>query len=105
VPCQQTAELKERRVNAWQELLKRFEAAGDGFLGRNVTGEETWVHYYQPETKKASKECRHTFSPKPKKFRTQPSAGKVMQTLLGRTRGNFEALHAQGVHCDQCNVW
>ena len=82
VPRQLTAELKERGVDACQELLKSFEAEGDGFLGRIVTGDETWVHYNQPETKKASKEWRHTSTPKPKKFRTQPSAGKVMLTLL-----------------------
>jgi len=29
--------LKERRVDACQELLKRLEAEGDGFLGRIVT--------------------------------------------------------------------
>jgi len=63
--------------------LKRFEAEGDGFLGRIVTGDETWVLYHQPETKKVSKEWHHTSSPKPKKFRPQPSAGKVMPTLLG----------------------
>jgi len=34
MPCQLTAELKERRVDACQEILKRFEAEGDGFLGR-----------------------------------------------------------------------
>ena len=39
VPRHLTAELKERRVNACQELLKRFEAEGDGFLGRIVTGD------------------------------------------------------------------
>jgi len=82
VPRQLTAELKERRVNACQELLKQFEAEGDGFLGRIVTGDETWFHYHQPETKKASKEWRHTSSPKPKKFRTQPSSGKAILTLL-----------------------
>ena len=75
VPRQLTAELKERRVDACQELLKRFEAEDDGFLGRTVTGDETWVQYHQPETKKASKEWRHTSSPKPKKFLTQPSVG------------------------------
>ena len=32
VPRQLTAELKERRVDACQELLKCFEAEGDGFL-------------------------------------------------------------------------
>ena len=31
--------------------------------------------------------------------------GKVYaESLLGWTRGNFGALHAQGEHCDQCNV-
>jgi len=55
VPHQLTAELKERRVDACQELLKRYEADG-GFLGRIVTGDETWVHHHQPQTKKASKE-------------------------------------------------
>jgi hypothetical protein len=63
--------------------LKHFEAEGEGFLGRIVTGGETWVHYHQPETKKASKEWLRTSSPKPKTFRTQPSGGKVMLTLLG----------------------
>jgi len=86
VPCQLTAELKERRVDACQELLKCFEAEGDGFLG-SVTADETWVHYHQLETKKASKEWRHTSSPKPKKFCTQPSGGKVMLTLFWDERG------------------
>jgi len=70
VPCQLTAELKERCVDACQERLKCFEAEGDGFLGRTVTGDETWVHYYLPETKKAIKEWRHSSSPKPKNFCT-----------------------------------
>jgi len=87
VPCQLTAELKERRGDACQELLKRFEAEAGNFLGITVTGDETWVHYHQPETKKASKEWHHTSSPKPKIFRTQPSAGKVMLTLFWDERG------------------
>jgi hypothetical protein len=36
VPRQLTAKLKERRVDACQEILKRFEAEGDSFLGRIV---------------------------------------------------------------------
>jgi len=87
VPCQRTAELKERRIDACQELLKCFEAEGDGFLERIVKGDETWVHYHQPETKKVSKEWHHTSSPKLKKFHTQPSARKVMLTLFWDERG------------------
>jgi len=87
VPSQLIAELKEQCVDVCQELFTCFEAEGDGFLGRNVTGDETWVHYHQPETKKVSKEWRHTSSPKPKKFRIQPSAGKVMLTVFGDELG------------------
>jgi hypothetical protein len=67
--------------------LKRLGTEGDGFLRRIVTGNETWVHYHQPETKKASKECRRTSSTKSKKFRTQPFAGKVMLTLFRDEQG------------------
>ena len=85
VPRQLTAELKERRVDACQQLLKRFEAEGDGFLGRTVTGDETWVHYHQPKSrKKASEEWRHTSSPKPKKIPHTTICGKgYAGSLLG----------------------
>jgi len=42
VPRQLTAELKERRADPCQELLKRFEAEGDGFLGRIVAGDDSF---------------------------------------------------------------
>ena len=41
VPRQLTAELKERHVDTCQEHLRLFEAEGDGFLGKIVTGDET----------------------------------------------------------------
>ena len=82
-----TPELRERCVDACEELLRRFKREGDGFLARIVTGDETWVHFHQPETKKESKEWRHSSSPKPKKCRTEPSAGKVMLTLFCDEKG------------------
>ena len=41
VPRQVTAELNERRVDAYHEHLKHSEAECDGFLRRSVTGDET----------------------------------------------------------------
>jgi hypothetical protein len=46
-----------------------------------VTGDESWVHF-QPETKRASKEWRHSTSLKPEKFRTQASVGEVILILF-----------------------
>jgi len=74
--------MKERRVDACQELLRRYEADGEAFLQRIVTGDETWVHFSEPERKRQSMEWRHTSSPKPKKVRMQRSAGKVMLTFF-----------------------
>jgi hypothetical protein len=55
--CRQvTAELKERRVYPFQELLQRYETEDDSLLKRIVIGDESWAHYYQPETKRASRE-------------------------------------------------
>jgi len=87
VRWQLTPELRKRRVDACEELLRRFEQEGDGFLARNITGDKIWVHFHQPETKRASKEWCHSSSPKPKKFRTEPSAGMVMLTLFWDEKG------------------
>lgn len=87
MPHQLTAELKYRHIDACEELLRRFHIKGDAFLGKIVTGVETWVHYHQLEMKRSSKEWRHKSLPKSKKFRTQQSAGKVMLTLFWDTKG------------------
>jgi hypothetical protein len=47
-----------------------------------VTGDENWVHYYDPETKITIEERRHSSSPNPKNFRTPASAGKLMLALF-----------------------
>jgi len=86
VPKRLTPEMKERRVDACQEPLLRYEAGGEAFLQRIVTGEESWVHFYEPEQKRKSMEWRHTSSPKPK-VRVQRSAGKVMLTFFWITTG------------------
>ena len=82
-----TPKLKEQQVDTCEELVRHYETESDDFLQRLVTGVESWVHYFQPETKRASKEWCHSTSPKPKKFRTQPSTGKVMLTLFWDNRG------------------
>ena len=52
-----------------------------------VTGDETWVHHWDPETKLESMAWKHKGSPTPVKFRTQPSAGKIMATIFWDSEG------------------
>jgi len=74
--------MKERHVDACQELLRQYEADGKAFLLHIVTGDKIWVHFCEPEQKRQSMAWHHTLSPKPKKVRVQRSAGKVMLTFF-----------------------
>ena len=75
------------RASVCSALLKRFRSKEDDFLSRLVTVDETWVHYYEPENKAQSRQWVGPGSPRPKKFKTQPSAGKVMATVFWDAQG------------------
>jgi hypothetical protein len=52
------------------------------FLERIVAADEIWVHHYESETKTHSMAWKHPISPVAKKFKSQPSTGKIMLTLF-----------------------
>jgi hypothetical protein len=45
-------------------------------------GDQTWVDYYEPESKRQSMEWWHTSSPPKKTFKSAPSARKLMLALF-----------------------
>ena len=75
------------RATVYSPLLKRFRSKEDDFLSRLVTVDETWVHYYEPENKAQRRQSVGLGSLRPKKFKTQPSAGKVMATVFWDAQG------------------
>ena len=81
IPKSLSDEQMATRASVCSALLKRFRSKDD-FLLRLVTVDETWVHYYEPENKVQSRQWVGPGSPRPKKFKTQPSAGKVMATVF-----------------------
>jgi len=87
VPRQLTNELKRSRQEVCTELLERYKMEGDQFMNSIVTGDESWAHHYEPETKLQSMQWHHLGSPSPKKFKSFPSAGKVMMTVFWDHRG------------------
>ena len=81
VPKSLSDEQMATRASVCSTLLKHFRSKDD-FLLHLVTVGETWVHYYEPENKAQSRQWVGPGSPRPKKFKTQPSAGKVMTTVF-----------------------
>ena len=76
----------EQMASVCSALLKHFRSKDD-FLLHLVTVDETWVHFYEPENKAQSGQWVGPGSPRPKKFKTQPSAGKVMATVFWDAKG------------------
>ena len=70
-----------------KQCLDLFNRNAQEFLRRVVTVDETWIHYYTPETKRQSKQWILPGESAPKKAKTVPSAGKVMATIFWDSKG------------------
>ena len=53
-----------------------FQRNPDEFLRRFITVDETWIHYFTPETKEQSKQWISSDESAPKKAKIVKSAGK-----------------------------
>ena len=73
VPRNLNMQDRQQRVESRQELLEVYNANPEDFHTLLVTGDETWLHHRDPDTKKESVQWRRPGSPPPKKFRTQPA--------------------------------
>ncbi|GFR59078.1 mariner transposase [Elysia marginata] len=81
-----TDEMKMQRKTC-AALLKHYEEEGEKFILRIVTRGESWVHHYDPGSKRQSMEYRHKNSPSPRKFKVAASARKVMLTVFWDSEG------------------
>ena len=58
----------QQRVESSQELLEVYNANSEDFHTRLVTGDETWLHHWDPDTKKESMQWKHPGSPHLRNF-------------------------------------
>lgn len=86
VPKVLSDEQKELRVEISQEILDCLEE-DEHFLDNVITGDETWVFQYDPETKRQSEEWHTAQSPRQKKARMSKSKVKSMLIAFFDRRG------------------
>ncbi|XP_035211908.1 uncharacterized protein LOC118186003 [Stegodyphus dumicola] len=83
VPQMLTDDPKTHRMAAAVEFLDHYNTGGEDVLKSIVTGDETWVQYDTPKTKRQSQLWMHTNSPKrPTKFKRTFNNRKVMATVF-----------------------
>ena len=86
VPRMLTEDQKERRVQVCQDILERLES--DPRLLENViTGDESWIFEYDPETKRQSRQWKTPGSPRPTKARQTKSKMKLLLVAFFDVRG------------------
>ena len=65
-----TEEQKAQRLNACRDIRQQIEV-DKNFLENVITGDESWVFQYDPETKRQNRQWKSVSSPRPKKARMQ----------------------------------
>ncbi len=82
VPRLLTPDNKRNRETTSEQCLTLFKHNPKEFLRHFVTVDETWIHWYTPETKEQSKQWLSPGEPAPKKAKTVLAARKVMATVF-----------------------
>lgn len=82
VPRNLTETDKNRRMGISLNHLTRYHQEGSSFLYRIITGDETPVPLWTPESKRSSMMWKHPSSPPSKKFKTVTCARKTMATVF-----------------------
>jgi len=77
VPKTLTIEQKDNRKDVCLHLLERIQSDRN-FLKKVITGDETWISEYDPETKRQNKEWHTSASLRPKNARMSKSKIKSM---------------------------
>ena len=78
---------KKRRIQTSKAFLRKFKTGGEEWLDRVITTDETWLHYFDPETKQESSVWKHRGSPAPKKAKVSKSMGKQMYIFFADRNG------------------
>ena len=76
-----------QRIEAAHAFFKLYGKENDTLYDRILTGDESWVHHFTPESKKASMQWCAPGEPPPKKAKVQVSVGKIMATVFWDAKG------------------
>ncbi len=89
VSGQLTDDNRTLRMGRVLEFLIQYHMKRNELIECIVKGDESWIHFWTPETKAQSKEWKKKEEDTTKKFKTVPLAGKVMLTIFWDCRGPF----------------
>jgi hypothetical protein len=86
MPARWIPEIPTEKQHSSKRMAVRlclYQDEGESFVESIVTGDETWVYEFTPESKRDSMTWKHPHSPTTKEFKIEPSAKrKAMATVF-----------------------
>ena len=82
VPKIQAEQHQKQQMSSAFQFLTHCNEGSENFLSQIVTGDETWVSYDTPESKRQSMEWRHTSSPTKLKPKQTLTPRRIMCTVF-----------------------
>lgn len=83
VPHKLNDEEKMNRVEWCQATIRRYRNGNPRYTGSIITGDESWIYCYDPESKQQSMEWKSSGQPPPQKFaRSRSQARKMVATFV-----------------------
>ena len=89
VPHQLTEEQKVARVTWCRTMLARFDGGRSRGAWEILSGDETWIYCYDPETKQQSAQWTEVGGVPPQKFRRERSVAKQMVAVFVARTGHI----------------
>ena len=83
VPQNLNVHNRHQHVASCQNILDFYTSDKEKFCCPLITGDETWIHHWDPKSTLESMQWKHVDCPPPKNLEISQQLVKVMTTILG----------------------
>ena len=96
VPHALTTEQKERRLEICRQNLNLWKEGWDNTIAKIVTGDEVYVHYYEPKLPHETKIFVFEDAIPPDVVKKEKSVGKILYAVFFTSSGQVDAVKLEG---------
>ena len=87
IPHQLRPDQKVARIQWCKTMRKRFKNGASPLISKIITGDETWIYHYDPESKEQSRQWTPIGEPPPQKLKKSQFSKKQMYAIFFDTKG------------------
>ena len=98
VPHLLTEELKTQRLKCARELLKTYKGCNSQVISNLLTGDETWVHMFEPQRNSDNKQWKRKYQERPCTAKRTISSKKMLYVIFFNSSGPVVQVHCPSGH-------